>query len=320
MRIGNITDFKEADIIKALKDKNIDYLTVLITVSFILLLLSQAAVILSVIVPYQKEFGYLFKYLVFGFVLFHSIKTIGVKNGLFFIGLCVTAALIGEYGATSHGWFYGHYVFADVPYKILGLPSYKILGVPLEGLFSWAISIYLAYCITNLIFRGYKTDVSRTLTCGLIPFLAVIDSIIVMNVNMLTDPIAIQERAFYYTGGVVGKYFGIPAFTSVSWFLTIFLIMFLFRSYELRGIKHRKFAPSLTSQLLRGQTVSALDIMPLFVFLVWALIRYGALALVYNHVDLILIGTAGMVPSVIIGLLAYFVLKYEKGVDSVTGR
>ena len=62
MRIGNVTDFKEAKIIKALKNKNIDYLTVLITISFILLLLSQAAVILSVIIPYQKEFGYLFKY------------------------------------------------------------------------------------------------------------------------------------------------------------------------------------------------------------------------------------------------------------------
>jgi uncharacterized membrane protein len=309
-----------AKIINAPKGRNIDYLTILIIASFVLLLLSQAAVILSVIVPYQKEFGYLFKYFVFAFIVFHAIKTIGVKNGLFFIGLCVVAALIGEYGATSRGWFYGHYVFANVPYTVLGLPSYKIVGVPLEGLFSWAISIYLAYCITNLIFRGYKSDVRRTLTYSLIPFLAVIDGILVMNVNMLTDPIAVQAKAFYYVNGVVGEYFGIPVFTSVSWFLTIFLIMALFRSYELRGIKRRQYDHSFTSQLLRGRTISAVDIMPLFVFLVWALIRYGALALVYKHVELVLIGTAGMVPSVIIGLLAYFVLKYEKETDNVTDR
>jgi putative membrane protein len=232
----------------------------------------------------------------------------------------VVAALIGEYGATSRGWFYGHYVFADVPYKVLGLPSYKIVGVPLEGLFSWAISIYLAYCITNLIFRGYRSDVRRTLTYSLIPFLAAIDGILVVNVNMLTDPIAVQAKAFYYVNGVVGEYFGIPAFAFVSWFLTIFLITALFRSYELRGIKRRQYDHSVPSQLLRGRTVSAVDILPLFVFLVWALIRYGALALVYKHVELVLIGIAGMVPSAIIFLLAYFVLKYEKATDNVTDR
>jgi uncharacterized membrane protein len=316
----NTKNVRGAKIINAPKGRNIDYLTILIIASFVLLLLSQAAVILSVIIPYQKEFGYLFKYFVFAFIVFHAIKTIGVKNGLFFIGLCVVAALIGEYGATSRGWFYGHYVFADVPYTVLGLPSYKIAGVPLEGLFSWAISIYLAYCITNLIFRGYKSDVRRTLTYSLIPFLAVIDGILVTNVNMLTDPIAVQAKAFYYVNGVVGEYFGIPVFTSVSWFLTIFLIMALFRSYEFRGIKRRQYDPSFPSQLLRGRTVNVVDIMPLFVFLVWALIRYGALALVYKHVELVLIGIAGMVPSAIIFLLAYFVLKYEKATDNVTNR
>lgn len=218
----------------------------------------------------------------------------------------MAAALIGEYGATSRGCFFGHYVFADAPYKIL--------GVPFEGILLWAISIYLAYCITNLIFKGYNSEVSRTLTYGIVPLLAAIDSILVMNINMLIDPIAVESKTFSYTN-VVGEYFGIPVFAVVSWYFMSFLVMSIFRFYELRCIKTKKFDPSVKSQLLGRNAVSLLDIMPPFVYLVWTLMPYGVLALMYEHSELLLIGIAGMVPSVIIALMAYRV-TYGKDIDN----
>ncbi len=290
------SDPKVSKITDAVKSRKIDNLTIIVIILFILLLLSLGIVISGVVLPYQKEVGSLLTYFVFVFVIFHSVKTIGVKKGVYFIGLSVVSALIGEYGATSRGWFFGHYVFADVPYKIL--------GVPFERLLLWAISIYLAYCMTNLIFRGYNSDVSRTLTYGIVPLLAAIDSILVMNVKMVIDPIAVGSKTVSYTN-IAGEYFGIPVFAIFSWYFMSFLVVSIFRFYELRCIKTKKFDPSIKSQLLGGTEVRLLDVMPSLVYLIWALIPNGVLAFTYKHNELVLIGFAAMVPSVIIALMAY---------------
>lgn len=80
MRGDTFSDLKTSRITDAVKSKKIDYLAILVTISFILLLLGLAVVISGVVLPYQKELGALLTYFAFVFVLFHSIKTIGVKK------------------------------------------------------------------------------------------------------------------------------------------------------------------------------------------------------------------------------------------------
>ncbi|MDD1774511.1 MAG: carotenoid biosynthesis protein [Methanobacterium sp.] len=237
--------------------------------------------------------GSLSFFFTFGFVLLHSSEVLGNKKMVIFFTIALLFGLFSEVISVKYGYIYGQYYY-NSPF-FFGLVAFTIP-------FLWAVVIYSSYTLTNLFLFGFggekpkKTDKLWYFICLLI-LISSIGGLIALNLDMFVDPVTVSAPVpdWVWIGG--GPYFGIPISNFIGWFLVAGLAILIFRLYE-------AFSPSDDSIAMN---------IPLNLYIIIIYVYYfisnAVKAFMLGKVEYILIGTATMIPFIIIGLLALMLIK-----------
>jgi uncharacterized membrane protein len=259
-----------------------------IKLCFILLLLTVFSDLLSYltsisILGFIGSFSFFFT---FAFVILHSSKVLGNRKTAIFFIFAFLFGLLSEINSIQIGLFY-----YTIPTFFFGL-------VPFTIPFLWVIIIYLSYTLTNLFLFGFggekpkRTDKPWYLT-GLILLTSSISGLIAVNLDMIADPVSVSPQAAQWVWIVGGPYFGIPISNFIGWFLVTAGTVLIFRSYEAFETQP-KDDPQLDTKLY---------LYIIIIYLIYFLFN-AIKAFTLGKVEYTLIGTATMVPFILIGLLA----------------
>jgi putative membrane protein len=201
--------------------------------------------------------------------------------------------LFSEVISVKYGYIYGQYYY-NSPF-FFGLVAFTIP-------FLWAVVIYSGYTITNLFLFGFggskpkKTDRLWYFICILV-LTSAIGGLMALNLDMFVDPVTVSAPVPDWTWIGGGPYFGIPISNFIGWFLVAGLAILLFRSYE-----------ALTSP---SDDSKAMDIslnLYIIIIYVYYFISNVIRAYMFGKPEFILIGTATMIPFIIVGLLALLLI------------
>ncbi|MGZ7209076.1 MAG: carotenoid biosynthesis protein [Methanobacterium sp.] len=235
--------------------------------------------------------GSFWVYVAFSFVLLHSSLVLGNKKTSVLFSISLSFGLFFELIGVKYGWIFGNYYYAGTP-DIFGL-------VPLVTVFSWAILIYTSYTISNIFLKGFKGEKPSLPPSSLISYtsmiilLCSISGLIIVNLDMLIDPVVTspQIAGWVWIGG--GPYFGIPLSNYLGWFFVAFLATLLFRLYE-------SFFPKPEFNKKLNYT----DLYIVILYFIYFLI-YAALSILILHFEYLLIGVTTTLPFILIILLIY---------------
>ncbi len=157
----------------------------------------------------------------FGFFLFHGNIYWGWKNIILFIFLTLSISMCSEIIGSRSGLIFG----GKYQYNIGRTPGYIFGGIPLLIPVAWFGLIYMSLnfflCLTKIEFP-YDLESFSFL-------FIIIPSLMVMFVDLILDPIAVDENRWHWNNP--GQYYGIPIMNFLGWFgvsviiLTVFFII-----------------------------------------------------------------------------------------------
>lgn len=221
----------------------------------------------------------------------HSVLTLSLRRGLFFISLSFFIGLVAEIEGVKHGTvFGGQYVYKEM--------AFMIKGVPLIVPFYWAAFIYTGYSIVNSFLEWmYKEKPSiKNNLLFLLPILIILDGDLVVAIDLFMDPLEVRAGSWTWLNG--GPYFGVPIGNFVGWFFVTILTTTIFRVFEYFKPYKPKVNPTIYLIPVLGYGVLCIS------FLVTALsIGLQSLAL---------IGSFLMMPVTVINIMVYTFSKINK--------
>jgi putative membrane protein len=189
--------------------------------------------------------------------------------------ITLSFGLVSELLGVKYGWIYGSYHYPPGAF-FFGL-------VPLMTPVSWAIIIYVALSMTNLLVpkdAGELTRLSPVAPLAVVSLIVVLSSIDgLITVNL--DP---HVGGWVWTDG--GPYYGVPISNFVGWFLVTFSATFIYRTYA-------------TLFAERSPNSSYHDYYPVVVYFSYFMI-HASLALSIDRPELVLIGVGTMMPLCVI--------------------
>ena len=219
--------------------------------------------------------------------LFHASVVLGRARGLFLILLSFLVGLAFEAGGVRLGFLFGgHYAYNSQEFGL------SLFGVPLIIPLYWAVFIYLGYSITTsfLVWTNTHKPNMRTKGFAVLAVLVLLDGLIVVAIDMFMDPLMVFHDKWFWSGG--GPYFGIPVGNFVAWFLITVITTGIFRIFEWRFPQQLKpvdqtfhIAPVVAYAALCGS--------------------FAVLAIDAGLQDLVIIGSAAMMPVVCVNLFFY---------------
>jgi uncharacterized membrane protein len=158
-------------------------------------------------------------------LVLHCTWALGIKRGCCFILIAILAGFIAEVISIRYGIIFGgKYSYHTGEPRLLGVP----LAVPLF----WAIFIYGGYSLTTslLCWSGSGKPSRLAGYASLLPALVVLDGCIVVAIDLLLDPLAVQAQLWSWPDG--GAYFGVPIGNFAGWFAVVAVATGLFRVFE----------------------------------------------------------------------------------------
>jgi uncharacterized membrane protein len=195
----------------------------------------------------------------FVIVAVHGWKTLGTRGVCAFFVIAYTIPLLYEY---TNALGFGGLVGCTVTYSDLLGP--KFLGktpyiIPLV----WAIFMYCAYTMTNIIFNRIKTNPESEETISLPWFgkmfgLGVVSGLIMVSMDLLIDPVMVSLGAWHWS--TVGPFFGIPLWNYEGWVEIPTVIFLLYSLY--RRLRKR------TQVYIGGENRSSLTVLVVVLYLV----------------------------------------------------
>ncbi|MCZ7382071.1 MAG: carotenoid biosynthesis protein [Candidatus Methanoperedens sp.] len=242
-------------------------------------------------------------FIAFIFVILHSLANIGIKSTTFFFALTVLLGFFSELLGVKYGWVFGSYYYISrPPWMIFGL-------VPIQTPLSWSVLIYIGYCTTNIIFKTLEKKISiftniikKRMIFAIL--LACVDALIVMNIDMVMDPVASGHSWIWLEEG---SYYGIPLSNFIGWFLVTFIATCTFRTYNF-GTKSEKILSNKIKEYL-----------PLLLYFTYfAKLTFGALfghtidATRQHYPELALIAIASMMPFILVATIMYVLDKFQQ--------
>lgn len=215
----------------------------------------------------------------------HSIWTLSFHRGILIFLLASLTGFVFEYVGLNYGVIFG----GEYIYSAEGI---KIFTVPLNVTLYWGVFIYMGYSISNsfLYWLGKDKPAKHKHNGFLLPLLILIDSLIVVIIDLFMDPLQVKAGSWDWSGG--GLYFGIPIGNFIGWILVVIITTGLFRIYEY-------FSPKEINQDSKN-----IILIPV---LCYGLIYLGflATAIKYEMLGLALIGSLTMLP-IVLGSLFLF--------------
>ena len=182
----------------------------------------------------------------YGFFIFHASQFWGLNNTVFFFLLGFIISLSGEIIGSKTGIvFGGKYTYAP---KYTSGPM--IAGVPLLIPVAWTGIIYMSLNFSTLI---TAKDFPESMSIPVIK-LIVLASVFTMLLDMILDPIAVDEKRWQWN--VPGVYYGVPILNFVSWFGNSLIILVVFAKFHFpvmgfpESFLLMKYAPGLLFILL----------------------------------------------------------------------
>lgn len=219
----------------------------------------------------------------------HSIVTLTSLRALFLITLSLLAGLGAEAWGLSYGTLFGgHYVYH--------FGQFTIAGVPLEVFSYWAVFIYSGYSIASSFFYWvHKEKPSIIRRNGwFLPIAIMCDGLVVTAIDLFMDPLQVKLGHWTWIEG--GPYFGVPPGNFVGWFLITVFVTGIFRTFEYFFPDTKTaFSKSIFLIPILGYT----GLMLLFIFL----------SIQCRMYDLALIGTALMLPAIVVNIYVIHLRK-----------
>jgi putative membrane protein len=155
----------------------------------------------------------------FGFSLLHAIEYLGLRRAFFFLGLTLTVSLLFEAVGVASGWIYGpyHYAGGRLGPLILGL-------VPALIPLTWFMMLYPSYVIAERCAPLEWGAKPRRLG------VAALGGLILVAWDLALDPLmAAQGHWIWETRGA---FFGVPLRNFWGWWLTAFVVLMLYLSFQ----------------------------------------------------------------------------------------
>ena len=226
-----------------------------------------------------------------GFILFfllieviHGCKTLGVREFLVFFLIAYFIPLIYEY---TDGLGFGRLVGCTVYYsEILGP---KFFGkVPYIIPLVWAILIYCAFTMTNIIFNRIGTthkceDKASVKWFVRIVGMGIVTGLIMASSDLILDPVMVAMGAWSWS--YHGSYYGIPLWNYEGW-IEIPAVIFVLYSVYLYMIKRNQIYIDGEDRSCYTLLVVVLYLTVLIVFIIYAVyeqvidvILWGAMAM-----------------------------------------
>ncbi len=146
----------------------------------------------------------------------HGWLTLGRKNIIIFFLVTASGSLILETFGVATGLLYGPYHYTNrLGPLFLGLTPYLI---PI----TWFMMLYPAYIMSWMITS--RLAINRQLINQLLT--ASIGGLIMTSWDLVLDPVMVKQS--HWVWETVGDYFGIPLKNFLGWWLTSFIILFIY--------------------------------------------------------------------------------------------
>lgn len=149
-------------------------------------------------------------------IVIHGWKTLGPRELLVFFLIANSIPLLYEY--TDGLGFGGLVGCASIYSDILGPKFFS--KVPYVIPLVWALLLYCAFTMTNIIFHRLRTTHKLKEAASLRWFLKIIGmgltaGLIMVSLDLLVDPMMVAMGAWRWS--IVGSYFGIPVWNFEAW-------------------------------------------------------------------------------------------------------
>jgi len=230
-------------------------------------------------------------------LILHGALVLGRRRLVYFVLFAFGVGVLFEIIGIKSGVFFGEYYYD----KLAGARMYD---VPLIVGAYWSVFIYTGYTIVTsfLVWTNKKKpSISERSSLVLIPFLVVLDGLVVTAIDLFMDPLRVLNGSWVWVNG--GDYFGVPVSNFVGWFVVVIIVTGVFRLYEY-------FRP-----LHRDTGNSGVYIIPLIGYL-GIIISFTSSAFAHNLPDLALIGIAAMLPITVTNVILYINWQIEGGLSN----
>jgi putative membrane protein len=201
--------------------------TGLVFLSLLLALLGQP--IPSVLTPLSTS-------ICFVFALLHAGQRLGWKRAVAFLAIAFSISLLFESLGVVTGYVYGPYHYTDtLGPKFLGLVPFLI---PL----AWFMMLYPCLVIAEVLLpKGWKSAWLRRLA------VAGLGGVIMTAWDLALDPLMVTSNRWVWE--VKGSYFGVPLLNYWGWWLTAFVVFWVYQEVSFR-LKVSRPATTLSDEYL----------------------------------------------------------------------
>jgi putative membrane protein len=234
-------------------------------------------------------------------VFIHGLKTLGARELLVFFLIAYSIPLLYEY---TDALGFGGLVGCTVQYGDLLGPKF-FDKVPYVIPLAWAILIYCAFTMTNIIFNRIRTTNKFEEEFSLKWFLKIIGmgivtGLIMVSLDLILDPVMVSMGAWSWS--YHGSYFGIPLWNYEGW-IEIPAVTFLLYSIYLNKIKRNQ-------NYMGGEKRSNYTLFVVVLYMT-ALITYGIYA-VYEQVTYTILWAGITMGSFAVFTVIRFYRSYSK--------
>ena len=182
----------------------------------------------------------------YGFFIFHGSHFWGLNNAVLFFALGFIISLSGEIVGSKTGIVFG----GKYTYEPKYTSGPMIAGVPVLIPIAWTGIIYMSLNFSTLV---TAKDFPENMSIAVIK-LIVLASVFTMLLDLILDPIAVDEKRWQWN--VPGVYYGVPILNFVSWFGNSLIILAVFVKFHFPVMKSpesfllMKYSPGLLFVLL----------------------------------------------------------------------
>ncbi len=163
-------------------------------------------------------------------LVIHGYITLGIHRITSFFMISSLTGLLFEIYGLKYGTFFGDgYQYGHSNFEVM-TPS--LFGVPLIVVCYWALFIYLAYSLTNSFLARLHISLPTNMTGRVwqVVVISIIDSLIVLSIDIFMDPVAIAFGGWSWKSN--GVFFEVPLGNFVGWFIVALIASLVFRLYE----------------------------------------------------------------------------------------
>lgn len=162
------------------------------------------------------------------YLVFHGSLFWGWLNIFLFIVTTFFISLVLEIAGSKTGMLFG----GEYRYNFKLTPGPVIFNIPIVIPIAWVLITYMSfnlYCFIN----NFKPEILINTDTSIY----IIPSLMTMFLDLVLDPIAVNEQRWSWRKK--GLYYGVPLLNFSGWFITSFLIYFIFSKFSFSTLEFK---------------------------------------------------------------------------------